>query len=169
MQIKQTKIKDCYEIFTSKFGDQRGYFSRLYCKNILKKFKLRSIAQINTSFSSEKGTLRGMHYQKSPFQEDKIVYCTSGEIYDVVLDIRKKSKTCGMWVSRKLSPKKGNALIVPRGCAHGFLTLKKNTQIVYFVTNFYNSSKEGIIKYNDKKYNIKWPISIKVISKKDNL
>ena len=169
MELKKTKIKDSYEIITSKFGDKRGFFSRLYCKKILKKIKLKSIAQINTSFSKEIGTLRGMHYQKFPSQEDKIVFCVSGEIYDVVLDIRKNSRTYGKWYAKRLNPKKGNALLVPRGCAHGFLTLKKNTQIVYFVTNFYNPKKEGIIKYNDKKYNIKWPIPIKVISKKDNL
>ena len=105
MELKKTKIRDSYEIITSKFGDKRGFFSRLYCKKILNKINLKSIAQINTSFSKEIGTLRGMHYQKSPSQEDKIVFCTSGEIYDVVLDIRKTLKHMVNGKER-LNPKK---------------------------------------------------------------
>ena len=168
MKIITTKIDGCYELLPQKLGDNRGFFSRLYCEEILKKINLKKkIVQVNTSFSKDAGTLRGMHYQKFPFQEDKIVFCVSGVIYDVVLDLRKNSKTFGKWISKYLDDKKNNALLIPQGCAHGFLTIKKNTKTLYFVTNFYNGKFEKGVRYDDPKFAIKWPKKIKNISKKD--
>lgn len=168
MKFKKTKINGCYEIEPKLIGDKRGFFYRTLCVNELKKIYLnKPIVQINTSFSSQKGTLRGMHYQSSPFSEDKIITCLQGEIFDVVLDLRKKSKTFKKWIGRKLNDKNRKMLVVPRGCAHGFLTLKKNTLVTYYVTNFYNSKKEGGVRYNDKCFKINWPQKIRNISKKD--
>ena len=121
----------------------------------------------NQSLSQKKGTLRGMHYQLPPFSEDKLVMCLSGKIYDVCLDLRKNSKTKNKWVSKVLDSAKQNLLLIPKGCAHGFLSLTPNTRIIYFVSNFYNSKKERGVRYNDPKFKIRWPIKINEISNKD--
>ena len=126
MNFIKTKIKGCFEIEPKLIGDERGFFYRSLCIKELKKINfLKPIVQINTSFSSLKGTLRGMHYQKTPYQEDKIITCLKGEIFDVVLDLRKKSKSYKKWFAVKLNEKNKKMVIIPRGCAHGFITLKK--------------------------------------------
>ena len=165
-QIKKTKVKDCYKIFFSKILDERGSFTKIFCKkkfNFLKK----NIVQINESFNLKKGTLRGLHYQLPPYEEDKLIYCLTGEIYDVCLDLRKNSPTFGNWDFFKLNQHSSNMFLIPRGCAHGFYTLKSNTKIIYFTTNYYNLKKESGVKYNDLNFKIRWPGIIKVISKKD--
>lgn len=168
MNFIKTKIKGCFEIEPKLIGDERGFFYRSMCANELKKANiLKPIVQINTSFSSVKGTLRGMHYQKKPYQEDKIITCLKGEIFDVILDLRKKSKSYKKWFGVKLNEKNKKMVIIPRGCAHGFITLKKNTLVTYYVTNYYNPQKENGVRYNDNSFKIKWPIKIKNISKKD--
>lgn len=168
MKFIKTKISGCFEIKPKIIGDKRGFFYRALCTKELKKINLKKpIVQINTSFSSQQGTLRGMHYQKLPFSEDKIITCLKGGIFDVVLDLRKKSKTFKKWIGRRLDEKNKKMLIIPRGCAHGFLTLKKNTLVTYYVTNFYNPKKEHGVRFDDKSFKINWPQKIKNISQKD--
>lgn len=166
-KLEKTKVKDCYKIYFDKITDQRGYFSKIFCNKKLKFIK-NNIVQINESFNSKKGTLRGMHYQMSPYQEDKLVYCISGKIYDVCLDLRKNSSTFGKWDFINLEENSTSMFLIPRGCAHGFYTLKANSKVIYFTTNYYNFKKEAGIRFDDPKFNIQWPGKINVISKKDS-
>ncbi len=168
MNFKKNTIKDSYVINLDPLNDERGFFARLFCSKILKKNLAGfEIAQINNSFSKKKGTLRGMHFQKGRFAEAKIIRCIKGSIQDVIIDIRKKSPTYKNVFSINLSEKNRTMLYVPRGVAHGFLTLKKNCEVIYLVDNFYNSKSEGGLRYNDKEFNIKWKIAVKHLSQKD--
>jgi len=168
MHLKKTKIKNCFLIELEKFQDHRGYFARAFCKKHFKqKNILNNLKQINFSFSKKIGTVRGLHFQKKPYEEMKIIYCMSGSIFDVVVDLRKKSKTYGQYLGFEISSKNRNAVIVPKGCAHGFQTLSKNTEVLYFTTQFYNKKKETGLNFLDPKINIKWPLKIGNISSKD--
>ena len=168
MKITQTKISGVYVIELEPREDSRGYFARVFAKEELKKAGIDfSIVHINRSLTVDKGTIRGMHYQKKPKEEDKIIQCLSGKIFDVALDLRPASKTFGQWVSQTLNPKSKKMLLVPKGCAHGFQTLEKNTVVEYFVTQYYAPDFEKGIRYNDPKFNIKWPIKKAIVSEKD--
>ena len=168
MKILKNKIKGSFTIIPNIVKDNRGFFVRLMCSKVLKKhIKQFKIVQSNSSFSVKKGTIRGLHYQVKPFEEAKLIHCIAGSIYDVIIDLRKKSPTYLKWEPFVLSKKNKRLLFIPRGCAHGFLTTADNTAVIYYVNNFYNPKYEKVIKYNDKKFNIKWPISIKRASKKD--
>lgn len=168
MNFIKTKIKGCYIIKLEKFFDDRGYFTRAFCKKILKQKKIQNnIFQVNFSFSEKKGTLRGLHFQKYPFEEMKIIYCIKGEIFDTAVDLRKKSKTYKKYFSTKLTDKNRNGLIIPKGCAHGFQTLKDKTEVIYFTNQYYNKSKELGINYSDPTLKIKWPLKISELSSKD--
>jgi dTDP-4-dehydrorhamnose 3,5-epimerase len=168
MNLIKTKIKDCYLIKLDKFNDERGFFSRAFCKKVFVKKKiLNNIRQINFSFSKKKGTIRGLHYQKKPFQEMKIIYCIKGEIYDVIVDLRKKSKTYKKYLGFKISADDRKGIIVPKGCAHGFQTLKSNSEVVYFTTEYYNKEKETGLNFLDSSIKIRWPLKVSKISEKD--
>lgn len=168
MVIKKTKIKGAYIIEPKLIGDKRGYFYRVYAKEILDKFSIKFDAvHINRSFSEQKGTIRGLHYQKSPMQEDKIIQCLEGAIFDVVLDLRKNSKTYGQWIGEKLTAKNKKMLLIPKGCAHAFQTLEKNTGVEYFVSQYYSSIHERGIRWNDPIFKIDWPIKKTFLSEKD--
>ena len=168
MNFKKNTIKDSYVINLDNLNDERGFFARLFCSKILKK-KLGGfdIAQINNSFSKKKSTLRGMHFQKGKFAEAKIIRCIKGSIQDVIIDIRKKSPTYKNIFSINLSEKNRTMLYVPRGVAHGFLTLQKNCEVIYLVDNFYNPKSESGLRYNDKEFKIKWKLTVKHLSDKD--
>ncbi len=168
MKLIKTKIKDCYIIKLNKFNDQRGYFTRAFCKKIFKNNYLNNnIFQINFSYSKKKGTLRGLHYQKKPFEEMKIVYCIKGSIYDVVVDLRNNSKTFKKHLGFKINSNDRIGIIVPRGCAHGFQTLQSNSEVVYFTTQYYNQSKETGINFLKSNLKIKLPLKVTNISHKD--
>ena len=169
MIFKKTKIKDCVEIDLDKKEDERGFFARFFCQDEFKKFNLNNkILQINTSLTKKAGTLRGLHYQKFPFQETKVVRCLKGSIYDVVVDLRKKSKTYLKYHAVTLNEVNRKMLYVPKGCAHGFLSLKNNSEVIYLVSNMYNPKSEAGLNYKDPKIKIKWPIKIKNITEKDD-
>lgn len=168
MKIIKTNFKNLKILEFNDKVDKRGYFSRLFDDKFFKKKLKFSLKNLNLSYSKNKYTLRGLHYQVKPFQEDKIVFCIKGSVYDVALDLRKHSKTYNKYFSIKLK-KKNTAIFIPKGFAHGFLTLEKNCEVVYFVSNYYSKKFERIINYADKKYNIKWPHKPKVISRKDYL
>ncbi len=168
MIITKTKIQGVFVLDVEPRTDPRGYFTRVFAKEELKKAGIDfSIVHINRSLTVDKGTIRGMHYQKSPKGEDKIVQCLQGKIFDVAVDIRKNSKTYGQWVSQILDPQSGKMFLLPKGCAHGFQTLEKNTIVEYFVTQYYAPSHEEGIKYNDPFFKIKWPIKNAILSEKD--
>lgn len=168
MKFTQAKIKGVYLIEPEPREDTRGYFARIFAKEELKKAGINfSIVHINRSLSKEKGVVRGIHYQKPPREENKIIQCLQGKIFDVALDIRKDSKTYGQWVGEILDAENKKMLLLPKGCAHGFQTLEKNSLIEYFVTQYYSPKHEKGIRYNDPAFGIKWPIKNTILSEKD--
>ena len=170
MIFQNQKIKDLLLIIPKPYNDKRGLLRRIYCLNELKLKKINfKIKQANISENKNLQTLRGFHYQKFPYGEDKIISCVQGEIHNIVVDMRKKSSTYMKWQSFLLSEKNRLGLLVPKGCANAYLTLKKKTWVLYFHSEFYKPGFEKSIRYNDPKFNFDWPKKIKVISKKDNL
>lgn len=168
MIFYKTKIKNVFVITPEPREDSRGYFARVFAKEEFKKNGVSfSIVHINRSLSKDKGVIRGLHYQRSPHQEDKIIQCLQGKIFDVALDIRPSSKTYGQWVSQVLDSKSKKMILVPKGCAHGFQTLERNCIVEYFVTAYYAPLYEQGIRYNDPFFNIAWPIKKVILSKKD--
>lgn len=163
MLIKKSKlIEDLLVIKSRKVTDNRGFFQRIFCKNFLKK----EIKQINISFNETKGTLRGFHYQKKPSKENKFISCLNGEIFNVVIDMRVKSKSYKKQFIMRLKEGDNTSLYIPAGCANCFLTLRKNTKVLYLMTDFYKPKKNQ--GFNHKSLNINWPIKIKKISVKDS-
>ncbi|MCX6722129.1 MAG: dTDP-4-dehydrorhamnose 3,5-epimerase [Candidatus Staskawiczbacteria bacterium] len=164
----KTKIKDLYIIEPELKIDERGYFARFFCKKELAKENLIfDIMQINRSFTKKKGTIRGMHFQRDPKSEGKIIQCLKGAIYDVAIDIRKNSSTYGQWVAEELTENNKKMFFIPKGFAHGFQSLKDNSEILYFVSEFYSPEYEGGIRWNDPFFNINWPVKNPILSEKD--
>lgn len=162
------KVLGNIEIFFKKKKDFRGYLSRIFCKNQFSQIsKNILIKQINFTFTKKAGTIRGMHYQSKPFEEDKIVFCVKGKIYDVVLDIRKNSKTFLKSDKVILSEKKNSMHLIPKGFAHGYQSLTDNCELVYFHSNFYSKKKSKSISPIKNKFKINWPIKKIIVSKKD--
>lgn len=168
MIFTPTKFKGAFIIDLEKREDDRGFFARTFCLNEFKDQGINiEIRQANTNLSTKKGTIRGMHYQNHPYEEDKIVRCTKGALYDVIIDLRKDSPTYKQWIGVELTEKNHRALLVPKGFAHGFLTLEDNTEANYLVSQFYTPGAESGIRYNDPQFGIEWPIKPIVISDKD--
>lgn len=148
--------------------DERGYFARIFCRKELAKIGLNfEIVQMNRSLTEKKGTIRGMHFQKPPKVEDKIIQCLKGVIYDVAIDLRKNSLTFGQWMAVELSEENKKMFFIPKGFAHGFQTLTDNCTISYFMSEFYSPKYEGGVRWNDPFFNIKWPIKNPILSEKD--
>jgi len=148
--------------------DERGYFARIFCKKEFTKIGFNfEIVQINRSFNKKKGTIRGLHFQTPPKAEDKIISCVKGAIYDVAIDLRKDSPTFGQWVAEKLTEDNKKMFLIPKGFAHGFQTLTDNTEILYFMSEFYSPEYESGVRWNDPFFNIKWPLKPTLISRKD--
>lgn len=167
MKLISTKIRGVFVIEHKSFKDNRGSFTRLYCENVLRKQIKFYMKQSNLSKNKKKFTLRGFHYQIGKYSENKIIRCLKGKIYDIVVDLRKSSKTYGKYISIKLNDKSNRSILLPKGCANAFLTLVDNTEILYYTSNFYNKNFERGIRYNDPFFNFKWPVKPDVISKKD--
>lgn len=148
--------------------DARGTFSRAWCR---KDGPLNAlpfeIAQINISSNPSKGTLRGLHYQRHPHAEQKLVYCIQGTIHDVILDLRPDSPTYLQWVSVTLSHKTPQALYIPAGCAHGFQTLEDDTTLLYLISEYYTPSASSGIRYDDPAFGIEWPLPVSALSERD--
>lgn len=168
MIFTKTKLNGAYIIDIEKREDDRGFFARTFCADEFEKNGLENkFVQSNMSFNNKKGTLRGMHFQKSPFEEDKLVRCTKGSIFDVIIDLRKDSPTYKEWIGVELTEKNSRALFIPKGFAHGYLTLEDNSEINYLVTQFYTPNSDSGVRFNDPAFNINWPITPKSISDKD--
>ena len=168
MKFKKTKIKDLYIIEPELKADKRGYFARIFCKKELKKIGFDfKIVQINRSLNVKRGTIRGMHFQKAPKMEAKIITCLKGRVYDVAVDLRKNSSTYGCWVAEELSESNKKMFLIPKGLAHGFQALTDNCELLYFMSEFYSSKYEGGVRWNDPFFNIKWPIKNPILSQKD--
>lgn len=168
MKFLPTKLSGNYLVNLDKKQDERGFFSRLFCEKEFSKKGLNSKwLQINNSLSRKTGTLRGLHFQRPPHSEIKLIRCIKGMIWDVVVDLRKNSKTFGKYFSAKLSEGNRTMMYVPKGFAHGFITLKPNSEVFYLISNSYEPKAENTLIWNDPKISIKWPISPSIISKKD--
>lgn len=168
MKFKELSIQGVYLISLEKYEDNRGFFARSYCEQEFKAYGLHTyFPQQNLSYNLKKGTLRGMHYQKAPHEEVKVVSCLKGSVFDVVLDIRENSPTYGKWVGEVLSGENYNMLYIPKGLAHGFQTLEDDTLVHYQMGNFYAPEAAAGIRYDNARFNIKWPIEEKIISEKD--
>lgn len=169
MIFKETRVKGAFMIEMEKRGDDRGFFARVFCR---KEFEAQGIdigvLQANIGFSQSHGTLRGLHYQVPPYAEAKLVRCTAGSLYDVILDLRPASPTFKQWLGVELTGENLTMLYVPEGCAHGYLTLADNTEIYYMVTQFYSPDAERGVRWNDTAFKIEWPLTKNlVISDKD--
>ena len=168
MKFLETKLKDVIIIEPETSEDERGSFYRIWDKKIFQENGLNdNLVQISISFNKKKGTLRGMHFQKKPFEEAKIVRCTKGKIFDVVIDLRPESKTFMNWASFELDSNESKILYIPEGFAHGFQTLEDNTELVYQISNWYSPEHASGLRWNDNKFQINWPIQNPIISKKD--
>jgi len=163
-----TPIKGAYTVELEKRGDERGFFARSFCA---KEFASRgmdiSVVQANNSFTAKKGTLRGMHYQLPPADEVKIVRCLRGAFYDAILDIRPDSPSFGLWFGAELTPDNRLMMVVPRGCAHGLLSLQDDSEALYLVSASYAPEQERGVRYNDPKFAINWPLKPDEVSAKD--
>ena len=168
IKIIKTSLDGPYLIRSPIFKDLRGEFMRLFCNKEFNFLKLKKIVQINFSKNLKKSTIRGLHYQTGKFAEDKIIFCTSGKLQDFFVNIKKNSNQYLKSSSVVLDDEKNNMVFVPRGFAHGFLTLENNTNLIYFSTNFYNPKFEKSIKWDDPLIRLKLKIKPKFISKKDN-
>ena len=168
MTFHETKIPGVFEIHVEPKRDERGFFARTWCQ---KEFEDHGLdpkqVQCSVSLNTRKGTLRGMHYQIAPFPETKVVRCTLGAIYDVVLDLRPQSRTFREWITVTLTAEDRNMVYVPKGCAHGFLTLEDKTEVFYQISEFHNAESARGVRWDDPAFRIVWPDKVKVISERD--
>jgi dTDP-4-dehydrorhamnose 3,5-epimerase len=168
MNLIPTKIDGVFNFYDTERNDLRGSFKRIFCKDEYKEALIeRDIVQINHSTSVIKGSIRGMHYQLSPYAELKIIRCIRGKVFDVCVDLREHSETFLNWYGCELSASNKRSVIIPEGCAHGFQTLEDDCELIYFHTQIYSPEYERSFRYNDKLINIDWPIAPTFVSEKD--
>ena len=168
-EFKRLEIPDVILITPKVFADERGFFIETYQKDDFAKAGITSEFVQQNHSKSVKGVLRGLHYQKEPYAQAKLVRCIKGEIFDVAVDIRKNSSTFSKYVSAVLSEENKNMLYIPRGFAHGFEVLSNEAEVIYSVDNFYSKESESGIRWDNQKINIKWPLKTPLISSKDDL
>jgi dTDP-4-dehydrorhamnose reductase/dTDP-4-dehydrorhamnose 3,5-epimerase len=168
MIIIKTKIKEVLIIDPKVFGDQRGWFIEAYSKEKFKELGIDiNFVQDNHSFSAQKGTLRGLHFQLYPSSQTKLIRCTKGKILDVAVDIRKGSPTYKNWVAVELTEDNKKQLLVPEGFAHGFITLTDNVEVQYKVDKYYSPENDRSIRFDDPEININWGLESPILSDKD--
>lgn len=168
MIFQETKLKGACVIDIQRIEDERGFFARSWCKKEFAAERLvNRVVQTNISYNKKKGTLRGMHYQRAPYEEAKLVRCTAGAIFDVIVDLRLESPTYKQWIGVELTSKNHRMLYVPENFAHGFQTLEDNTEVTYHVSQFYTPDAEKGLRYNDPAIAIEWPLEVEAISTKD--
>lgn len=168
MIFNKTNLGSAFLIKPEFKKDERGFFARTFCE---KEFSTHKIAnkfvQCNISFNHKKGTLRGMHFQLPPNEEAKLVRCTMGSIYDVIVDVRPDSQTYANWFAVELSAINRNMIYIPAGFAHGFQTLEDNSEVFYQMSEFYKPGSDSGFKYDDPLVKIDWPLDISIVSSKD--
>lgn len=168
MKLKKLKFKGFYLLSFKSYKDHRGHFRRHFCKNFLKKKKIKlDIKQGNVSHSLKKGTLRGFHFKKGNSKETKILSCLTGSIFHVAIDLRKNSRTYKKTFSITLDSNKKESIIVPPNCANAILTLRDNTILHYYMSDYFEVKKYSGLRYNDPSLKIKWPIKPKIINQRD--
>lgn len=168
MKVVVTEIEDLFIIEPQVFGDNRGWFMESWSQKKMEEAGLfYNFVQDNHSFSAIKGTLRGLHFQKGSSSQAKLVRCVKGAVFDVAVDLRKNSKTYKKWVGCVLSEENKKQFLIPRGFAHGFLTLTDNVEFVYKADNYYDPQADRNIIWNDEEINIDWGIENPILSEKD--
>ena len=169
MKFLETKLKSAYVIEIEPMEDERGFFARSWCLNEFKKYGLDPrLVQCNISYNKKKGTLRGMHYQAAPYEEAKLVRCTRGAVYDVIIDLRPLSVTFKQWIAVELSAENQKMLYVPEGFAHGFQTLEDSTEVFYQMSEFYYPEYARGVRWDDSAFGIEWPYcDLRIISERD--
>ena len=168
MEFTETPLAGAFLIDPQRREDARGWFARTYCA---REFEARGLpthmVQTNMSLTKKKGTLRGMHYQKGPDAEDKLVRCVQGAIFDAIVDLRPQSPTYCRWFGAELSADNGRMLLVPKGFAHGFVTLTDDAAVTYQVSAYYSPQSEGGARFDDPAFGIEWPVPVLDMSDKD--
>jgi dTDP-4-dehydrorhamnose 3,5-epimerase len=168
MYFTETDISGAKVIDPSPREDQRGRFMRAWCAREFADNGLNFVpVQANLGFGYKKGTIRGMHFQVAPALEAKLVRCTKGSIFDVVLDLRPDSRTYRRWYGIELSAKNGRMLYVPEQCAHGYQTLEDETEMYYMASQFYAPASARGVRYDDPAFNILWPLAVTMVSDQD--
>lgn len=169
MKFTSTTLSGSYLIDLEPCTDDRGFFARYFCERefAAKGLKTRWV-QMNNSMSREAGTLRGLHFQRPPHAEVKVVRCLQGAIWDVIVDLRAGSETYGQWFGAELTASNRTMMYVPEGFAHGFVSLQSNSEILYLVSAFYSPGTEEALLWNDPTIGIPWPVTPKFISDKDS-
>ena len=159
MRFTETSVPGAYLIDPEPRGDERGFFSRLWCRDEFATHGLTAdFVQCNDSFSARRGTLRGLHYQAAPFGEVKLVRCVRGSVFDVLVDLRADSPTYTRWFGVELTAENHRMLYVPEGCAHGYLTLEDRSEVEYPVSRAYRPEAERGVRWNDPQFGIEWPL-----------
>lgn len=165
MIFTETKLKGAYIIDLERVTDERGFFARRWCARELASHGLNpAVVQVNVGHSGKKGTVRGMHFQVAPHAEVKIVYCSRGALYDVIIDLRDGSPTKGQWVGVELTSNNGRMLYAPEGFAHGYQTLEDATDLVYQTSQFFAKEAAKGVRFDDPAFGIAWPLPVSVIS-----
>lgn len=168
MKVTPTRIEGLSVLEASPFEDDRGSFARLFCARELEEiFAPRNIAQINTSRTRARGAVRGLHYQRAPHAEMKLVTCLKGKVWDVAVDLRSGSRTYLQWHGEELSSLNRRTMVIPEGCAHGFQVLDPDSELLYLHSAFYEPSAEGGIRPTEPMLNIPWPLPIADLSHRD--
>lgn len=168
MKFSQTRIAGAYLIDVEPHADERGFFARTFCCDEFAAQGLRSsFVQCNVSFNARKGTLRGMHFQEKPYEEAKLVSCTRGAVYDVILDLRRESSTFRTWAAFELTADNRRMLYIPEGLAHGFQSLEDNTDVSYLMSQMYRPGFERGARWDDPAFAIRWPLADPIVSKRD--
>lgn len=169
MIFTSSPLQGSYLIEPEPKGDERGWFARTYCEKEFEQMGLfQKWVQLNHSFTAEKGTIRGLHFQLPPYSEIKLVKCIAGAIFDVVVDVRKNSPTFLQWFGAELTARNKSMMYIPEGFAHGFQTLTENCEIIYHHSALYAPNAEAGLRYNDPILNIKWSLPAINISARDN-
>ena len=168
MKFTPTKISGAYQIEIQPISDERGFFARSFCTDEFQQYGLETnFNQCNVSFTSRQGTIRGMHYQVYPYAEAKLVRCTTGAIYDVILDLRSESLTFRQWAAAELTADNHQMLYIPPGCAHGFQTLVDDTEVFYQMSGVYSAEAARGVRWNDPIFGIEMPLASSFINDRD--
>lgn len=166
----ETSLPGVFLIKPVRHADSRGFFARTYCERTFATIGLcHTFHQCSVSFNYKAGTLRGMHFQIAPNQECKLVRCTMGAIFDVVVDLRPESPTCRKWVAHELNAENQASFYIPEGCAHGFITLRDNTEVFYHISGLYAPESARGIRWDDPALSITWPLEPVTMSDRDKL
>ncbi len=168
MRFDPTRVAGAFLVEPERVEDERGFFARTWCREEFAEHGLNAdLVQCNISYNARRGTLRGMHYQRPPHAEAKLVRCTRGALYDVIVDLRRNSSTYMQWFGTELTADNRSALYVPEGCAHGFITLRDDTEVLYQMSDSYHAECVAAVRWNDPAFAIAWPAAPEVISERD--